>query len=139
MTLYEIINKLENIAKHKPNINFVGEGDIYELNHLPNIDYTVFYITQGQHQVNENTALYVLNLFYIDRLTDNQSNRLIIQSNGIDAITNIVNELVMSEDVDIEYPLSFTSFYERFADECSGVYATITFETSNNLGVCSYD
>ena len=139
MTLYELVNKLKDIAREKPNINFVGEGDVYELNHLPNIDYSVFYITQDTHQVSENTAQYTLNLFYIDRLTDTENNRLIVQSNGIDAITNIVNELVFTEDVDIEYPLSFTPFYQRFADDCTGVFCTITFNTNNNLGVCSYE
>lgn len=139
MTLLEIITKLQDIAKNKPNINFVGEGDIYQLNHLPNIDYGVFFITQGSHSVEENTAYYQLNLFYVDRLADNESNRLTIQSNGIEAITNILNALVFTEDVDVEYPLSFTPFYQRFADECTGVYCTVTLITDSNLGICSYE
>lgn len=139
MTLIELINNLKKIAKEQPNINFVGEGDIYELNHLPNIDYSVFYITQGTHQVAEDTAYFELNLFYVDRLTDNEANRLLIQSNGIDILTNIINKMVFTEDVDVVYPLNFTPFYQRFADDCSGVYCTITFLVDNTLGVCSYD
>lgn len=139
MTLYEITNKLLEIAKYKPNINHIGEGDIYELNNLPNINYSVFYITQESHQVDENTAQYSLILFYVDRLTENKNNRLIIQSNGIDAITNIVNELVLTEDVDVVYPLTFTSFNQKFADDCAGVFCNITINTDNNLGVCSYE
>lgn len=137
MTLIELIDKLQNIAKNKPNIGYVGEGDIYSLNSLPNIDYGVFFITQDTHTLDENTAYYKLNLFYVDRLTDNESNRLTVQSNGIMAITNIINELVYSENVDIDYPLEFTPFYQRFADECTGVYCTITLITDNVIGLCT--
>jgi hypothetical protein len=49
MTLVEIVKILLDIAKQQPNINYVGEGDIYTLNSLPNIDYSVFYITQNAH------------------------------------------------------------------------------------------
>ena len=139
MTLLEIINKLEEIAIKKPNINYVGNGDIYSLNNIPNIDYSVFFITQGTHSVDENTATYQLYLYYIDRYTHQKDNGLTIQSNGIQAITNIVNELVFTEDVDILYSIKFTPFHQRFADECCGVYATITLTTDNNIGICSYD
>lgn len=139
MTLYELIHNILDIAKTKPNINYVNEGDIYELNNLPNINYGVFYVTQDRHQINENTARYTLNLFYVDRLLDDASNRLIIQSNGIEAITNIVNHLILKEDVDVAYPLNFTPFYQRFADECSGVFATITFIVDAPIGICSYE
>lgn len=139
MTLYEITNKLLEIAKKKPNINFVGEGDIYELNNLPNIEYSVFYITQDTHNIDINTAQYTFNLFYVDRLTESKNNRLIIQSNGIIAITNIVNELVFTNDIDVIYPITFTPFNQKFADDCSGVFARITFNTDNNIGVCSYE
>lgn len=139
MTLYELINRLLEIAKGMPNIGYANEGDIYELNNLPNIDYSVFFVTQDRHQISENTASYTLNLFYVDRLLDDASNRLIIQSNGIEAITNIVNKLIATEDVDVVYSMTFTPFYQRFADECSGVFATITFECDGPIGICNYE
>lgn len=139
MTLIELEDKLLNIAIKMPNIGYVGEGDIYELNNLPNIDYSVFYITQDTHRVYENKVEYTLNLFYVDRLIEYPSNRMYIQSNGISAITNIVNKLVAEEDVDVLYPLNFTPFYQRFADDCSGVFARITFVVNNSLGICVYE
>lgn len=138
MSLYEIINKLLTIAKNKPNIKFVGEGDIYELNRA-NIDYSVFYITQNNTTVDNGVTTYNLNLFYVDRIVDEADNHLLVQSNGIDAITNIINELVLTEDVEIEGDVVFTSFYQRFADDCSGVYAKVSFVTENNIGICSFE
>lgn len=142
MTLYNIIEELKNIAINKPNINYVGEGDIYILNSLPNIDYSVFFITQGNHVVDmdRNVITYSLNLFYIDRLFDDASNRLIVQSNGIDSLMNIINAFVgMNEDVVLASDIRFTSFNQRFADDCCGVFCTLDFEVENNIGLCSYE
>lgn len=139
MTLYEIINKLKDIAISKPNINYVGDGDVYTLNSLPNIDYSVFFITQNDHSVDSDVITYNLNLFYIDRISDSEDNTLNIQSDGMLQLTNIINTLVFSEDVDVDGEINFVPFIQRFADNCSGVYCTVRFVVDNNLGTCSYE
>lgn len=139
MTLFEIINKLKDIAISKQNINFVGDGDVYTLNSLPNIDYSVFFITQNDHSIYQDTITYSLNLFYIDRISDSEDNVLNIQSDGMLQLTNIINTLVFSEDVDVDGDITFVPFIQRFADQCAGVYCTVRFICDNNLGSCSYD
>ena len=139
MTLFEIINKLKDIAIRKPNINFVGDGDVYTLNSLPNIDYSVFFITQNDHSIYQDTITYSLNLFYIDRISDSEDNVLNIQSDGMLQLTNVINTLVFSEDVDVEGEITFTPFIQRFADQCAGVYCTVRFIVDNNLGTCNYE
>ena len=139
MTLFEIINKLKSIAINKPNINYVGDGDVYTLNSLPNIDYSVFFITQNDHSIYQDTITYSLNLFYIDRISDSEDNTLNIQSDGMLQLTNIINTLVLSEDVDVEGDITFVPFIQRFADQCAGIYCNVRFVVDNNLGTCSYD
>lgn len=139
MTLFEIINKLKDIAISKPNINYAGDGDVYTLNSLPNIDYSVFFVTQNDHSIESDTITYNLNLFYIDRISDSEDNTLNIQSDGMLQLTNIINTLVFSEDVDVYGDITFVPFIQRFADNCSGVYCTVRFVVDNNLGTCSYD
>ena len=139
MTLFELINKLKNIAISKPNINFVGDGDVYVLNSLPNIDYSVFFITQNDHSIYQDTITYSLNLFYIDRISDSEDNILNIQSDGMLQLTNIINTLVFSEDVDVDGEITFTPFIQRFSDQCAGVYCTVRFVVDNNLGTCNYE
>ena len=139
MTLFELINKLKDIAISKPNINYVGDGDVYTLNSLPNIDYSVFFITQNDHSIYQDTITYNLNLFYIDRISDSEDNTLNIQSDGMLQLTNIINTLVFSEDVDVDGDINFVPFIQRFADNCSGVYCSVRFIVDNNLGICSYD
>lgn len=139
MTLFELINKLKDIAISKPNINYAGDGDVYTLNSLPNIDYSVFFVTQNDHSIESDTITYNLNLFYIDRISDSEDNTLNIQSDGMLQLTNIINTLVFSEDVDVDGEINFVPFIQRFADNCSGVYCTVRFVCNNNLGVCSYE
>lgn len=139
MTLFEIINKLKDIAIRKPNINYAGDGDVYTLNSLTDINYSVFFVTQNDHLIDSDTITYNLNLFYIDRISDSEDNVLNIQSDGMLQLTNIINTLVFSEDVDVEGDITFVPFIQRFADNCSGVYCTVRFVCDNNLGTCSYD
>ena len=138
MTLFEIINKLKDIALSKPNINYAGDGDVYTLNSVPDINYSAFFITQNEHSIDSNTITYNLNLFYIDRIADSEDNVLNIQSDGILQLTNIINNLVFSEDVDVDREINFVPFIQRFADNCAGVYCSVSFVTDNNLGICSY-
>lgn len=138
MTLKETIELLKNIALSQPNIRYVGDGNVYELNHKPDIEYGVFYITQSNTQVYENYVQYNLNLFFVDRLTDGFDNRLQVQSDGIRVIKNIVNIFEDAADCEITYPLNFTSFNERFTDECCGVFTTISI-ISDGDNNCFYN
>lgn len=140
MTLYEVVDSFLNIAKNVPNINYVGQGDIYSLNTLPNVEYGVFFITQTNHQMSENTITYNLTLFYVDRLKADGSNKLQIQSQGISTLGNIINLFSLHNDeVDIEYDIQYTTFLQRFTDECSGVFCNVSVTTDNNVGLCGFE
>lgn len=139
MTLKELIEKIKTIARKQHNIGYVGEGDIYTLNSIPNIDYSVIFITQQNHSITADLCEYNINLFYVDRLFCDDTNRLDIQSHGITVINNIINQLTSIFDADVEYPVSFTTFTQRFSDECAGVFATLTITTDNEIGICSYE
>lgn len=139
MTLYDIISKFLNIAKKQPNINYVGEGDIYQLNSLPGIDYGVFWITQTDHNQDEDTITYNLTLYYVDRLLNDGSNRLQVQSTGIVMLGNIINNFnEQNTDVEIMYDISYSTFTHRFTDDCAGVFAQVSIKVDNNIGLCNY-
>lgn len=134
MNLYETIDILKKIALKQPNVRTAVEGNIYEImNANPSIEYDGFIITQGTHSQNELFNNFQFNLFYVSRLVDNmEDNRLQIQSIGIEVLSNIVR--IFSDIVDSEYNnLTFTTFTQKFADECAGVYLTITFDVLKDL------
>ena len=136
MTIQEIINILQKIALTQPNVSSVGEGDIYDtLNAEASTRYAYFFITQNRHQQTEDTDRYSLNIFYIDRLTEDKSNKLQIQSIGKEVLGNVFN--TFCEDFDIEVPtIEYQVFTERFSDYCAGVYATVAFEVMRE-GSCT--
>lgn len=139
MTLQQLIYNILEIAKEKPNIRTAREGNVYDLNKMPDVEYNVFWITQGQHSVDENQITYNFTMFYINRLTDDFVNKVEIHSDGIVELINIINTISEELDCDIEFPISFTTFNERFADECAGVFASVNIVVDNNLGNCHFD
>lgn len=127
MTLYNLIDKLKMLALKHPNIGSAEEGSIYDImNSSKEHKYATVVITQGTHSDDETYDYYNLNLFYVDRLvSDMDSNRLEIQSLGKSMLQNIIKAFVDEFDAECDR-IEYHPFTERFADECSGVYATLT-------------
>ena len=137
MTLVEIINDLNRIALNQPAINEVlNSGDIYDLNSHRDAHFGVFCATQGQHiyDIEEQQMTYVFNLFYVDRLLSDNSNKNDIQSTGISTLKNIINT-IREENYEMEVPeVYFDTFTERFSELCAGAYASVKFvvDADNN-------
>lgn len=127
MKYIELLNNIIEVAKNHPNINSTFIGDVYELNHRNDVDYCAFVITNGTHRVNsdEDYIDYTLNLFYVDRLTADESNRTQIHSSGIDFMNSLLRAVEKLGVVVVEH--TDNVFNERFNDVCAGVYATVVF------------
>lgn len=119
---------METVAFQQPSLKMVVENDVFRLNTLADAKYGVFAWTQGNHTASVDSSFinYAFTLFYVDRLKDDESNMVEIQSVGIETINNIVRTL---EELDIvaDGNLSFTTFNQRFTDNCSGVYCNVSF------------
>lgn len=126
MTLLELIKTMEVIASHQPSINMVVENDIFRLNTKADAKYGVFAFVQGQHStsIDSNVITYAFTLFYVDRLKNDRSNQIEIQSVGIQTLDNIIRQL---DDMGIysETSYSFQVFNQRFTDECAGVFCNV--------------
>lgn len=128
MTLKEVIRTMEIIASEQPSINMVVENDIFRLNSASDARYGVFSFVQGQHSTSPDSSFmnYQFSLFYVDRLTNDRSNQIEVQSVGIETLDNIIRRM---EDLGIfvESSYSFQVFNQRFLDECAGVFCNVTF------------
>ena len=139
MKLIELVEVIEEIAKNQPNVNQILRDDIYDLNTLQDIKYSVFCSTQQQHQEEGDFMTYNFVFFYVDRLMSDRSNQTEIQSTGIAVLSNILHRL---EDYDVEVKShSYQVFHQRFNDECAGVYVTVglTIPTDYTCGETYYD
>ena len=129
MTLYNIIDILKKIGLQQPNIRTAEEGSVYDiLNANPSVKYNAFVISQQNHRKSEQFAYYTFNLFVVDRLVDDlESNRTQAQSMAIETLSNIIYTLENVYDVEIESDMNFTTFTQKFKDECAGAYLQVTF------------
>lgn len=139
MTLKEVIDNIIYVAKSQPNIKTVKEGNVYDLDSMPDVEYKVVYLTQSQHRFDNQQNTYNFTLFYIDRLTDDSGNKIDIHSDGIVTINNILNGLQDCYDMEVETPVSVTTFNQRFVDDCAGVFASVSIVVDNDLGYCYYE
>lgn len=128
MTLIEIINGINGIALKQPAIKeVIKSGNIYDLSESRNAKFSVFCTTQGTHtsNVKDGYTTYNFFLYYVDRLQSDESNKLEIQSTGMEVLKNVIRVFQRDFDVEID-SADYQVFTERFSELCAGVYATVS-------------
>ena len=126
MTLLDLITKINSCAAQVPNMGRICSGNIYELNEYQNVKYPAFCATQGQHSQEGDWRYYNFTLFYVDRLISDKRNASEIQSEAIDVLSNIINEIEYY-GIEINGSVLYDVFTERFESECAGAFCTVTF------------
>lgn len=136
MTLAQLIRVIEGVAMQQPSINMVVQNDVFRINSAPSLKYGVFAWTQGQHSGSINGMLtYSFTLFYVDRLTEDLSNQIEVQSVGCETIGNILRTLAEEYDVEVG-GYTMQPFNQRFTDECAGVFCSVNLQVSP-VSVCA--
>lgn len=129
MYLQEIIKRIERAACAEPAVNMLVRADVYKLNAEPSAAYGAFCWTQRQHsETTDGQQLWSFVLFFVDRLESDRSNETEVQSVGCAALSNIIRNVIADGSVDAD-SWQLDIFNQRFADECAGAYATVTFAT----------
>lgn len=127
MTLFDIITGIERVALRQPGVRMVVRNDIFRLNAAPDVRYGVFGWLQREHaaRVDSSFIEYAFTFFYVDRLTADHGNEVEIQSEGVQTLDNIIRTVDGWAPVAVDW--TFTTFNQRFTDECAGVFANVTF------------
>lgn len=129
MTLQQVIKAFEVVASQQPSVNMIVQNDIFRLNSKSDARYGVFGWTQGQHSTSVDSSMFTYSFvfFYVDRLKNDRSNEIEVQSVGIQTLDNILRKL---EDLDIfvSSSYSFQTFNQRFLDECAGVFCNVSLQ-----------
>lgn len=120
---YKVVNDFLTIAKQNPFIKSVEYGNIYEQHNSGNIEYNTFTLTQGENSSQtENEITYNFIAFVTDRLLEDKSNLLYVQSSCktiLDTILTTFKERHSGWSLDTE---TFSFWEEKFNDYCAGCF-----------------
>lgn len=127
MTLAQLIQVIEAVAGSQPAVRTVVRNDVFRLNSNPGVEYGVFAWLQGTHtaQLDGDTINYSFTFFYVDRLTFDRSNEIEVQSVGVQTLNNVCR-ILDGHGVYVSSDIAFTTFNQRFTDECTGAFCTVT-------------
>ena len=133
MTLLQITETIRKISLNEPNIqSFVGE--FLDLNSV-DAEYGAIILQQRTHRRDDEFITYSFYLGYADRLNEDKSNEVEIQSTGIQVIDNIVYSL---ENRGIDTSVgSYNTFTQRFLAEAAGTYVELNIQVP--VGECEDD
>lgn len=126
MNLQQVIKLFEVVASQQPSVNMIVQNDIFRLNSKSDARYGVFGWTQGQHSTSADSSLFTFSFsfFYVDRLKNDLSNQIEVQSVGVQTLDNILRRL---DDLGlyVSSKYNFQTFNQRFFDECAGVFCNV--------------
>lgn len=135
--LFELNNLIKSICDAHPLINdyFINK---YRATESDNINYPLLACTVNSVISNENTLTFNVNMLYADRLTDRRDNEISVQSTGVSSLMEVVNAMKELAPLEIDNGYSITPFTEQFADNCAGVFATLSIQVPHYLGECHW-
>lgn len=136
MTLEYLQHAIGELAIHNNLVNWYGAGgSIYELSSLDLKEYPLLFLSAtGDHYVKENTTRYTLTIFYVDRLSDDNSNETNVASVAIETLKNLllqIKRIDWVESVQDEPRIRLFTDTEKMGDRCTGAYMTVWIEVLN--------
>ena len=138
MTLQSLLYAITEVGIKQKVINYAAAGaDIYALNSNTIKDWPVLFASPtGDHTISDNTTVYTITLYYLDRLLDDNSNDISVMSVGIEQLKNMIKWVAQINgvvEVENEYVIRNFTETESFADKCAGAWVTIRIKTLNSI------
>lgn len=140
MTLKQLIDAIAKLAIDQKCIQYSAAGtSIYQLNPKSVDAYPVLFLSPtGNHLVMNNYTTFEITLYYLDRLTEDSINDIVIFSAAIEQLKNIIRGIETLEGVmKVEEGYRITNFSdtESFNDRLAGGFCTIEV-TVKNEDIC---
>lgn len=124
MNLLQTIRTIEEVAKGIPNVHTVVSA-FEDLNREDTV-YSAVIIQQQSHTHNDDWMQYNFYIGYADRLVEDGSNELSVQSTAMNTIHSIVRALRnILPSAEISYS-NTNVFTQRFTALCAGAYETVS-------------
>lgn len=124
MNYFSLIDEIKQVSLRYSEEFY--EGDIYEYLNSGNHKYPCIILTVQNISTEGDVNTISATIFAVDRLTNDSSNKLEVQSLCMSKITQILGTL--EENVNSIQSNTFVPFTEKFSDLCGGMYGEFTLE-----------
>lgn len=125
---YYIVTTILDVAKKHKLIQETYYGDIYEFENSGSRKYFNFVLTSNTTTESDDITTYSFNAFVTDRLTDDKSNLIEVQSASKTILSQILKETFDQID-----DITYTFWTEKFNDLCAGCYASFSVSVPNEF------
>ena len=119
MRLDELIKNIKDTSLRHYLVNEFGDGDVYEYLNSGEHKYPLVFLTITGISDNDTTRDINCALFYVDRLTSDQSNKKQVQAVAVNTLGDIIYDFETTS-------ANYTPFTEKFTDLCAGAYVECT-------------
>lgn len=119
MRLDELIKDIKDTSLRHYLVNEFGDGDVYEYLNSGEHKYPLVFLTITSISDNDTTRDVNCALFYVDRLTSDQSNKKQVQAVAVNTLGDIIYDFETTS-------ANYTPFTEKFTDLCAGAYVECT-------------
>lgn len=125
MDLQNIYNTIKSYALLTQNVESFTIGDCYNVWNSLNMTYGAFNVNLNYVRRIENYDVLNFTFYYGGKLNNDSSNVYVEQSNGINAILNVIRHLKDEFETDDYGDIQIYPFWQQFSDLLAGAYADI--------------
>ena len=125
MNFQNFYNTIKDIALNTRTVESFSELSPYEVWNSLNIVYPSFNCNINYIRRVGNYNIVNLSLYYGAKLKNDSSNLFEIQSNGYNAIINVINHLKENFEIEDVEDTQIFPFFQQFADVLAGCYADV--------------
>ena len=139
MNIREFSNAVGLIALNYPTVQEYSEGDIYNYLNVGEHKYPCIFLTIESVEEGElNSQTLTGSLFYVDRLLNDSSNRLMVQTAAISTLKILTGKIADNISGEMEVSM-YQPFTEKFADWCAGAFCEFSFTYITDSECGEYD
>ena len=139
MNLQNTLEYIASVAQNHPLINSSYVGSIYDLNSNTNTKYAVFAVEDIDVTKQNNTLLYNCYLYVVDRVMNDESNTIAVQTMAVNTLQEIINYIEgYSQSLEVYGSYIITPIRQKFSDECAGAYVQLRLVSQNDIGECAF-
>ena len=125
MNFQSFYNTIKDIALNTRTVESFYIGDVYTNWNSLNINYSSFDVNINFIRRVGNYNIVNCSLYYGGKLKNDSSNLFEIQSNGYNAIINVINHLKENFEIEDVEDTQIFPFFQQFADILAGCYADV--------------